>query len=109
MFTFGFFNGNTGREIAFDTKAEALLEAESRWSHLTEQEKKRYTEKAKQVILLHGTVGYHEDDIAGNFQVAWVPKSCIEPQEQLLHMIRDEVGSSGAQVVPRGINPEKVR
>lgn len=44
MFTFGYFNGNAGREITFDTKAEALLEAESRWSHLTEQEKKRYTE-----------------------------------------------------------------
>lgn len=29
-------------------------------------------------------------------EVAWVSKSCIEPQEQLLHMIRDEVGSSGA-------------
>lgn len=44
MFTFGYFNGNSGREMVFDTKAEAMIEADVKWNRLTRAEKARYTD-----------------------------------------------------------------
>ena len=44
MFTFGYFNGNSGRELTFDTKAEAMIEADTKWNGLTRAEKAKYTD-----------------------------------------------------------------
>ena len=44
MFTFGYHNGNTGRELTFDNGAEALLEADAKWHRLTRAEKLKYTD-----------------------------------------------------------------
>lgn len=44
MFTFGYYDGNVGNEIAFDTYEEALAEARMYWNHLTHKEKKRTTD-----------------------------------------------------------------
>lgn len=44
MFTFGYYNGNSGRELTFDTKAEAMIEADVKWNRLTRAEKMKYTD-----------------------------------------------------------------
>lgn len=44
MYTFGYYNGNTGREMVFDTKAEAMIEADTKWNRLTRAEKMKYTD-----------------------------------------------------------------
>lgn len=43
MYTFGYFNGNAGREVVFDSFWDAKAVAEEKWNHLTEKEKKKYT------------------------------------------------------------------
>lgn len=83
--------GKTGREVRKNLEAEGIT---MRSILATVKE----TEKAKQVVLLgrfHGVpdeTGTPKD----TYQVAWVPKSAIEPQDALLPMIRESVGSSGA-------------
>ena len=44
MYTFGYYNGNAGRELTFNTKAEAMIEADVKWNRLTRAEKMKYTD-----------------------------------------------------------------
>ena len=44
MYTFGYYNGNSGRELTFDSKAEAMIEADVKWNRLTRAEKMKYTD-----------------------------------------------------------------
>lgn len=42
MYIFGYYDGNTGRETAFDTLQEALDAMEDMWNHLSVNDRKRY-------------------------------------------------------------------
>lgn len=83
--------GKTGRAIRKDLEAEGVT-MRSILGVVKE------SEKAKQVVLLGRNYGVPDETgkPKESYQLAWIPKSAIEPQEQLLYTIREEIGSSGA-------------